>query len=45
MRNSGTEGNFVTFRNYQSETVTITGATLAPAIDLTDREYVVIPGL
>ncbi len=44
VRNSGTEGNFVTFRNYQSETVTITGATLAPAIDLTDREYVVIQG-
>ncbi|EGV51739.1 right-handed parallel beta-helix repeat-containing protein [endosymbiont of Riftia pachyptila] len=44
VRNSGTEGNFVTFRNYQSETVIITGKKLKPAIDLSNREYVVIQG-
>jgi parallel beta-helix repeat protein len=44
VRNDGAAGNYVTFRNYESETVTITGATLKPAIDLTNREYVVIQG-
>ena len=42
--NSGTLGNEITYRNYNQESVVITGS-LRPAIDLTNRQYIVVEGL
>jgi len=42
---SGAPGRYVTFRNYGGETVTLSGRSLAPAIDLSGRSYVRIEGL
>lgn len=42
--NSGTLGNEITYRNYNQESVVITGP-FRPAIDLTNRQYIIIEGL
>ena len=42
--NSGTLGNEITYRNYNQESVVITGS-LRPAIDLSNRQYIVVEGL
>ena len=42
---SGDPGNPVTWRNYQNETVTITNASLSPAVDISGRSYLVIEGI
>ena len=42
---SGAPGQPITFRPYGSEKVTITGAALDPAIDLSNRSHVVVEGL
>ena len=44
-KNSGTANNYITFKNYPGETPTITGPKLQPAIDISDREYIIIEGL
>ena len=43
-QNSGEANNYITFRNYPNETVIITGS-LQPAIDISDRQYLIIEGL
>ena len=43
--NSGAPGKYITFRNYKSEKVTITGPALRPAIDISGRSHIVIAGL
>jgi hypothetical protein len=42
---SGESGRPVTWRNYQDETVTITNASLSPAVDISGRSYLVIEGI
>jgi parallel beta-helix repeat protein len=42
---SGTTGQYITYKNYNGETVTITGTSLVPAIDISNRSYIVIEGL
>lgn len=42
--NSGTSDNPITYKNYTSETVTITGS-LRPAVDLTNRSHITVQGL
>jgi parallel beta-helix repeat protein len=42
---SGESGRPVTWRNYQDETVTITNASLSPAVDISGRDYLVIEGI
>ncbi len=44
-QNSGTPGNYITYRNYESEQATITGTNLSPAIDISNREYLILQGL
>lgn len=44
-RNSGVAGREITFRPYGAEVVSITGAELLPAIDISGRSYVTIRGL
>ncbi len=44
-QNSGTPGNYITYRNYDSEQATITGTNLSPAIDISNREYLILQGL
>ncbi|HED15767.1 MAG TPA: right-handed parallel beta-helix repeat-containing protein [Gammaproteobacteria bacterium] len=41
---SGTKGNEITYRNFQNEKVIITGP-YRPAIDLSNRQYLIIEGL
>ncbi len=41
---SGKKGKYITYRNYDKEKVVITGPH-RPAIDLSNREYIVIEGL
>jgi len=50
--NSGSPGNYITYKNYPGETVTITGPSLTPAIDLGNpdrptpgKSYIIIEGL
>ena len=43
-QNSGILGNEITYRNYNQESVVITGP-LRPAIDFTNRQYIVVEGL
>jgi hypothetical protein len=43
--NSGTADQPIVFKAYTGETVTLTGARLEPAVDLTGRSHVVIEGL
>ncbi len=45
VQHSGTEQDRVLFGNYEDEAVVITGNSMAPAIDLSDRQYVIIEGL
>ncbi|RLJ22396.1 hypothetical protein DJ030_01575, partial [bacterium endosymbiont of Escarpia laminata] len=42
---SGTPDNYITYRNYESEQATITGTNLSPAIDISNREYLILQGL
>ena len=42
---SGTANNYITFTNYPGETPIITGPKLDPAIDISDREYIIVEGL
>ncbi len=44
-QNSGTEGNYITFKNYQNEVVEITGESLSPAIWIEKKDYIAIEGL
>ncbi|MBL3616595.1 MAG: right-handed parallel beta-helix repeat-containing protein [gamma proteobacterium endosymbiont of Lamellibrachia anaximandri] len=44
-QNSGTPGNYITYRNYESEQATITGTDLSPAIDISNRDYLILQGL
>ncbi len=44
-QNSGTVGNYITFKNYGSEVVEITGASLSPAIWIFEKNYIAIEGL
>jgi len=42
--NSGSPGSYITFRNYETEVVTIvTGSSIA--IDISDRSYIILEGL
>ncbi|MGB2819661.1 MAG: PKD domain-containing protein [Phycisphaerae bacterium] len=43
--NSGVSGKRITFKNYRDEKAIITGAELVPAIDISEREHLVIEGL
>ncbi len=45
VQQSGDPGDPVTFRSYNSETAVITGASLSPAVDISDRSYIVLDGL
>ena len=45
VQRSGTATDPITFRNYKSEVATITGASLSPAIDISEREHIVLEGL
>jgi parallel beta-helix repeat protein len=45
VQNSGTPGNPLTFRNYNSESAVISGASLSPAVDLSSMQYIVVDGL
>jgi parallel beta-helix repeat protein len=42
---SGESGRPVTWRNYGAETVTITDASLSPAVDISGRSHLLIEGL
>jgi hypothetical protein len=44
-KNSGSEENYIIFRNYPDEVVEISGATLNPGIWIDRKDYVVIEGL
>ncbi|RLJ21158.1 hypothetical protein DJ030_05385, partial [bacterium endosymbiont of Escarpia laminata] len=44
-QNSGTPGNYITYRNYDSEQARITGTNLSPAINISNREYLILQGL
>lgn len=44
-KNSGDENNYITFKNYGNEVVEFTGASLAPAIWIYQKDYIVIKGL
>jgi parallel beta-helix repeat protein len=42
---SGVPGQYVTYRSYQDEYPIISGLSLSPAIDLSNRQYIIIEGL
>lgn len=42
---SGQAGNYICFKNFPDEEPVITGASLDPAIDISDRSYLIIEGL
>jgi parallel beta-helix repeat protein len=44
-RNSGSENQFITFRNFENEVVEITGESLSPAIWIDRKDYIIIEGL
>ncbi len=44
-QNSGTASDPITFRSYNSENVVITGASLTPAIIISNRSHLIIEGL
>jgi len=44
-RNSGAAGKPLAFRSYPNEKVVITGATLCPAVNISNRQYLIIEGL
>jgi len=44
-RASGTKGQPITYKPFPGETATITGEDLDPAIDLSERSYIVVEGL
>jgi len=42
---SGTGNNYITFKNYPGEKPIITGPKLQPAIEISNREYIIVEGL
>ncbi len=44
-QNSGANGNYITFRNYNDEIVEITGASLSPAVWVENKDFIAIEGL
>lgn len=44
-QNSGEKNNYITFKNFGSEVVEITGESLAPAIWIKQKDYIIIEGL
>ncbi len=44
-QNSGNPSNYITFKNYESEVVEITGTSLSPAIFIENKDYIIIEGL
>ncbi len=44
-KHSGSEGNYIIFRNYQDEVVEITGESLKPAVWIDRKDYIIIEGL
>ncbi|MCU7844453.1 MAG: putative Ig domain-containing protein [Candidatus Thiodiazotropha sp. (ex Monitilora ramsayi)] len=44
-QNSGSAGSPITFRGYNGENAVITGSSLSPAIDISDRSHLVLEGL
>lgn len=42
---SGRAENYICFKNFPDEQPVISGASLEPAIDITDRSYIIIEGL
>jgi parallel beta helix pectate lyase-like protein/flagellar hook capping protein FlgD len=44
-KHSGSEGNYIIFRNYQDEVVEITGESLKPAVWIDRKDYIAIEGL
>ncbi len=43
--NSGTSGAYITFKKYENEEVVITGPSLSPAIELSDKSYIIVDGI
>jgi parallel beta-helix repeat protein len=43
--NSGSENQYITFRNFENEVVEITGESLSPAIWIERKDYIIIEGL
>lgn len=43
--NSGNSSSPITFRAYNNENAIITGSSLTPAIDISDRSYLILEGL
>ncbi len=44
-QHSGTPDNYITYKPYGNEKVTITGPTLSPAIWLEEKNYIILDGL
>ena len=44
-QSSGGENNYIVFKNYGNEIVEFTGASLAPAISIDQKQYITIDGL
>ncbi len=44
-QHSGTENNYITFKNFEDEVVEITGESLSPAVWIDRKDYIVIEGL
>ncbi|MCK0147211.1 right-handed parallel beta-helix repeat-containing protein [Arenibacter sp. F26102] len=45
LKNSGEEDNYITFKNFGNEVVEFTGESMAPAIWIDQKEYIIINGL
>ena len=44
-QNSGTPGNYISFKNYMNEQVIISGSNLAPALWLEQKSFIKIEGI
>jgi len=44
-KNSGLASDYIVFKNYGNELVTISGASLSPAVWIYEKDYIVIEGL
>ena len=42
--NSGNSTAYITFRNYENEEVVISGSSISPAIELSDKSYIIVDG-
>lgn len=42
--NSGNSTAYITFRNYENEEVVINGSSISPAIELSDKSYIIVDG-